>query len=231
MNAVCLLSGGQDSTTCLYHAKREYEEVTAISFDYGQRHVIELDQAGKIAELAEVPWVVMPIEALKMLGGSSLTNMNISNFEGEPDLRNRYAEERGLPPSFTPGRNAIFFSLAAAYAAPRGFEVLVSGVCQQDRSGYPDCREEFVETIEGALRVALDLPAFTIDAPLLHRDKAETWALADELGVLPLIVELTHTCYEGNRELSHPWGLGCGECAACIERAKGFERFRAGAVA
>ena len=224
--AVCLLSGGQDSTTCLYYALEEYDEVIALSFDYSQRHRVELRAARKIANKAKVPHDVLPVEALARMGAASLTNPEIANV-GEGGELNVYAEARGLPPSFVPGRNVLFFGLGAAWAVTRGCDTLVTGVCAQDRAGYPDCRIEFVDAMEATLKLALDHEAFSIDAPLLTRDKAETWLLAAELGVLGTIVEETHTCYEGDRENFHPWGYGCGECGACIERARGFEQFRA----
>lgn len=225
--AVVLLSGGQDSTTCFYSALDRYDEIAAVAFDYGQRHRVELDLAQRTADLREVPLTILPVDSLSALAGASLTNPAIANV-GHGEERNSYADERGLPPSFVPGRNALFFTLAAAWGVPRGFDTIVTGVCQQDHSGYPDCRAVFVGQMEQALRLALDWPDFKIDAPLLWLDKAETWALADKLGVLPEIILGTHTCYEGVRD-SPPWhwGYGCGECAACDERRKGYERFRA----
>ncbi len=226
-SAVVLLSGGQDSTTVFYDALARYERIEALSFDYGQRHRVELELAEHTAARADVPWEVLPVEALKVLGAASLTNPDVGNVTPGA-AANTYAEERGLPPSFVPGRNALFFSLAAAFALPRGISTIVTGVCQQDRSGYPDCRSEFVAAMRLALRLGLDAPEFEIDAPLLFRSKAETWAFADALGVLPEIILRTHTCYEGDRSGSpNPWGYGCGECGACTERIRGYDEWRA----
>ena len=169
---------------------------------------------------------VIPVEALGAFGAASLTNKLIANV-GDGEVRNVYAEARGLPPSFVPGRNAMFFTLAATYGATLGSEIIVTGVCQQDRAGYPDCRGEFVDAMQEALALALDMPRFQIDAPLLNLSKADTWALADELGILAEVVMHTHTCYEGVRTgAPAPWGFGCGECGACIERSKGYYEWR-----
>lgn len=226
--AVVALSGGQDSATCLFWAIEKFgrDKVHAISFDYGQRHRIELDLAADLARAAEIPWRLYLVPALAQMGAASLTNANIANV-GEGVERNEYAEARGLPPSFVPGRNALFFSIAAAHCAIFGLPTLVTGVCQQDHSGYPDCREVFVAQMEYALQLALDLHEFTIAAPLLNRSKAETWALAEALGVLDVIIEQTNTCYEGDRTTRHGYGFGCGECGACVERAKGWHEFKA----
>jgi 7-cyano-7-deazaguanine synthase len=226
--ALVLLSGGQDSTTCFYRALGQFAEVEAICFDYGQRHRVELELAELTAAKNEVTLTTLPVEALRLLGSASLTSDDIQNLEAGEGRRNVYADARGLPASFVPGRNSIFFTLAAAYAVTRGIERIVTGVCQQDHSGYPDCRAVFVEQKQRELRLALDLPDFIIDAPLLWLSKADTWALADELGIVDEIVLHTHTCYEGDRSSAPaPWGYGCGECGACVERKLGYERWRA----
>lgn len=221
-----LLSGGQDSATCLFWARERFRDLVAVSFDYGQRHRVELDLARDLAVRADVDdYVVMPVEALGAMGFASLTNEDIRN-DGKGQVRNHYAEEHGLPPSFVPGRNVVFFALAAAWgAAAHGSHSIVTGVCGQDRAGYPDCRAEFVRAQEKALGLALDIPDFEIHAPLLERTKAQTWRMADDLGVRDLIVEHTNTCYEGNRELRHVWGYGCGECGACQERRRGWNEY------
>lgn len=243
--AVVLLSGGQDSTTCFYQALDLYgpEGIEAVSFDYGQRHRVELTLAEVTAARAGVPHTVYDVPALAQLGAASLTNEDIRNpgvgsnlgnavADGRvvldvPASRNVFADELGLPPSFVPGRNLLFFTLAAAHAAKVGAHIIVSGVCEQDRSGYPDCRSEFVEQMGESIRLGFDWDEFVIAAPLLHLSKAETWALADQLGILDRIVLDTHTCYEGDRSgPPKPWGYGCGECGACIERMRGYEEFR-----
>jgi len=227
--AVVCLSGGQDSTTCLYHALRRYDRVHAVSFDYGQRHRIELDCAAAIAAEAGVPQVVLPVGVFTQLGDGSLTNPEIESRFDAAGTGNAYAELRGLPSSFVPGRNIIFLGLAAAFGVPRGYETLVAGVCATDEAGYPDCRADFVESLVETIRIGMDCPGFAIDAPLLRRTKAETWAFAQELGVLELVRTQTHSCYEGVRGELHEWGYGCGECPACVTRAAGFAQFRSAA--
>jgi 7-cyano-7-deazaguanine synthase len=222
---VVCLSGGQDSTTCLYYALDRYPRVHAVSFDYNQRHRVELDCAAAIAAAAGVERIVMRVEPFAQLADASLTNPAIPNRMDAADTGNTYAGERGLPSSFVPGRNIIFLGLAAAFGVPRGFETLVAGVCSTDEAGYPDCRADFVDSLQQTIRIGMDCPDFAIDAPLLHRTKAETWALADELGVLELVRTATHTCYEGVRGELHEWGHGCGACPACETRARGWAEF------
>lgn len=221
MKAVVLLSGGQDSVTVLHWAKLEHEVIAALSFDYGQRHRVEIDLAKRAALKADVPWVLHQTDSLADFSASSLTNTRIGN-DGLGD-RNVFADDRGLPPSFTPGRNLLFFTLGAMLAAKIGAQAIVTGVCQQDRQGYPDCRKEFIEDMQYAVRSGFAWSEFSIVAPLLHSSKADTWRLAQSLGILDEIIERTNTCYEGNRELRHEWGYGCGVCGACVERAKGYE--------
>ena len=224
---VICFSGGQDSTTCLFYATRRYPRVQAVSFDYAQRHHIELDCAAAIAAEAGVEHVVLPIEALPRLAHASLTNPAIPSRLDAADTGNTYAAEHGLPSSFVPGRNIIFLGLAAAFGIPRGFETLVAGVCSPDEAGYPDCRADFVDSLQQTIRIGMDCPGFAIDAPLLYRTKAQTWALADDLGVLELVRTATHTCYEGVRGELHEWGHGCGRCPACQTRARGWAEFTA----
>jgi len=228
--AVVCLSGGQDSTTCLYDALRRYDRVHAVSFDYGQRHRVELECAAALAAGAGVPQVVLPVGVFSQLGDGSLTNPAIASRLDAAGTGNTYAELRGLPSSFVPGRNIIFLGLAAAFGVPRGYETLVAGVCSTDEAGYPDCRADFVGSLAETIRIGMDCPDFAIDAPLLHRTKAQTWALADELGVLELIRTQTHSCYEGVRGELHEWGHGCGACPACVTRARGWAEFQAGSA-
>ena len=205
--ALVVLSGGQDSTTCLYWALREFGAgaVRALSFDYGQRHRIELDCARQVANHAQVPHVVLPIDTFAALGGNALTGaLPVATL---PDATT------GLPNTFVPGRNLIFLTFAAAYAYPRQIHHLVTGVTQTDYSGYPDCREETLQSLEQTLRLGMAYP-LTIHAPLLHLAKKEIVQLAQTLGALPAMA-WTHTCYQGCRP-------PCGECAACRIRAKGF---------
>lgn len=214
--AIVLLSGGQDSTTCLYWAKAQtdLEVVAALIVIYGQTHVSEVNAARQIAHDAQVLSYTVRLDALAALHSSTLTGG-----------QGKYAQERGLPSSFTPGRNLAFFSLASAFAATLDASVIVFGGCLQDAEGYPDCRPDFLDAMVRAIGIGLDSPHFRIDAPLLALSKAQTWALADELGIVPTIIEDTVTCYEdgGSR---HEWGRGCGQCPACIERAKGYVAWR-----
>jgi 7-cyano-7-deazaguanine synthase len=224
--AIILLSGGQDSTTVFYAAKHVYDVKAALTFDYGQRHNIELLLARKTARLGEVPFEVLDVRVLAQLSRSTLTDESLSNVEPASEENNPFAAERGLPPSFTPGRNLVFFSLAAAYATKVGASAVVTGVCQQDRAGYPDCRREFITSMQESIRLGFDWPQFQIDAPLLDKSKSETWALAAKIGVLDKIVQDTNSCYEGDRSVLHEWGYGCNECGACIERRRGYEVWR-----
>jgi 7-cyano-7-deazaguanine synthase len=224
--AVVLLSGGQDSTTCFYDALRRLDVRAAISFEYDQRHGVELELAAEHASYAHVEHVVLPIEALRELGAASLTNPRIENTEaGATPADGSWHSRHNLPPSFVPGRNLLFFTLAAAWAIPHDINRIVTGVCGTDHAGYPDCRATFVESMQESIARGMDAPGFTIDAPLLYKTKAETWRLAEQLNIVPLIVERTHTCYEGDRSALHEWGYGCGRCGACVERANGYARF------
>lgn len=212
--AVVLFSGGQDSTTCLFWAKHHFERVEAVIFDYGQRHRIEIEQAECIAKLAHVEATVLDLTGLGALGGSALTDTELA-------IPTEIGSEKEVPNTFVPGRNLIFLSYAAAYAYPRGIKNLVLGVGQVDYSGYPDCRVSFVRSAEMTLTLALDMP-LKIHAPLLFRSKADIWALAAELGCLNFVIRDSHSCYAGDRTHYHPWGYGCGTCAACRLRAQGF---------
>ncbi|SHK85721.1 7-cyano-7-deazaguanine synthase QueC [Rhodothermus profundi] len=215
--ALVLLSGGQDSTTCLYWALHYFSRVEAIGFHYGQRHAIELQQAQKIAEQAGVPFTVLDLRGL--LRGSALT-------EHDQDVSAAHPLAPHLPASFVPGRNALFLTLAASYGFTRGIHDLVGGMCQTDYSGYPDCRRAFIDAMEKALSLALDT-TLRIHTPLMHLTKAETWRLARELGILDVIIELTHTDYHGNRSERHEWGYGRLDNPASILRARGYEEAKA----
>ena len=227
--AVVLFSGGQDSSTCLGWAARQYgtRDVHPISFDYGQRHAVELESARSVARVlcGREPYVI-GVEALALLADTALTSRSVA-LEASASERsgNVFARDHELPSTFVPGRNLLFLTLACAYGAQRGLYDLVTGVCEADAAGYPDCRESFIRAANEALIEALDEPRVRIHAPLLLSSKARTFALADELGMLDLILEETHTCYEGDRSSRHPWGYGCGECLACVERSRGWEAF------
>ena len=204
--AVVVLSGGQDSTTCLYWALDRFGDdgVEALTFDYGQRHRIELECAAKVAEYAGVVHATLPIDTFAALGGNSLTDAEIQVEE---------APDNGLPNTFVPGRNIVFLTFAAAYAWQRGITDLVTGVAQTDYSGYPDCRRETIDALEQTLNLGMERE-FTIHTPLMNLSKRETVEMARDLGALDAMA-LTHTCYNGQRP-------PCGECPACRLRAKGF---------
>ncbi|MCW8344468.1 7-cyano-7-deazaguanine synthase QueC [Vibrio sp. ZSDZ65] len=209
--AVVVFSGGQDSTTCLVKALQEYDEVHAITFDYGQRHKLEIEVAQALAKkLGVAAHKVMDVGLLNELAISSLTrdDIPVSHELGE----------NGLPNSFVPGRNILFLTLAGIYAYQIGAQSVITGVCETDFSGYPDCRDEFVKSMNTALIQGMDR-AFTIETPLMWLDKAETWALADQYQALALVREETLTCYNG------VIGDGCGDCPACDLRKNGLQHY------
>ena len=227
--AIVLHSGGQDSSTCLAWAIREFgaENVRPLTIFYGQRHEIEMKCAAEICADLDLPEPeILPLEALSLLEAAALTSPEIEVSGDATGTGNVFAEEHGLPSTFVPGRNLLLFTLAAAYGAKFGAYNIVSGVCETDAAGYPDCRGSFVLAAQIAISEAL-AHGVEIHAPLLHRSKAETFALAEELGVLELILKKSHTCYRGNHEALHAWGYGCGECPACHEREKGWIGFEA----
>lgn len=232
--ALVLFSGGQDSTTCLALALSKYQRVETIAFDYRQRHRIELDARLKV--LTEIRHQ-FPRWASK-LGNDHLLDLAVLGEVSDTSLTRDTAfkmEQSGLPNTFVPGRNLLFLTLAAAVAYRRDLQVLVTGVCETDFSGYPDCRDDTMKAMQLALSLGMD-KRFLIETPLMWIDKAATWALAHELGdksgvagggqaLVDLIIEHTHTCYLGDREHRHAWGYGCGTCPACALRARGYERF------
>lgn len=203
---VVVLSGGQDSTTCLYWALDRFgvDNVLALTFDYGQRHRIELDCAANVAQHAGVAHTTLPIDTFLALGGNALTDADIAVDE---------APGNALPNTFVPGRNLIFLTFAAAFAWQRDIVDLVTGVAQTDYSGYPDCRRDTLDELEKTLRLGMQRE-FTIHTPLMNLSKKETVEMARDLGALDAMA-LTHTCYNGQRP-------PCGECPACRLRAKGF---------
>ena len=209
--ALVVFSGGQDSTTCLFWAKREFKEVQALSFRYGQKHENEVELARRIAEGAGVPFTAMDLSLIGTLGRNALTDRSVPIDERIPD-----GEE--FPNTFVPGRNLFFLSVAAVRARELGIRHIVTGVSQTDYSGYPDCRDNFIKSLNVTLNLAMDYP-FVLHTPLMWLDKAQTWALADELGVLDLVRRDTLTCYNGIP------GDGCGHCPACKLRREGLERY------
>jgi 7-cyano-7-deazaguanine synthase len=224
--ALVLFSGGQDSTTCLAWALARFAEVETVGFDYGQRHRVELDLRPGIRDaLGELPLGpgrlgpdhLLAIPALGAISDTALTR------EVEIGLG-----ESGLPTTFVPGRNLVFLCFAAALAYRRGCRHVVLGVCETDYSGYPDCRDDTVKAMQVALNLGLET-RFVLHTPLMWRDKAQTFALAERLGGRPLldvILAQTQTCYLGDRSQRHDWGYGCGTCPACRLREDGWRRWR-----
>lgn len=210
--ALVVFSGGQDSTTCLFWAKRHFGEVYALSFVYGQKHAHEVDMAERIAREAQVHFDRMDVSFIGSLSANSLTDASLHMDEEKP--------AGGPPNTFVPGRNLFFLSIAAVHARERGIRHLVTGVSQTDFSGYPDCRDSFIRSLNVTLNLAME-EQFVIHTPLMWLDKCQTWELADRLGVLDLIRHHTLTCYNGIP------GDGCGHCPACHLRSEGLKRYLA----
>ena len=225
--ALVLFSGGQDSTTCLAKALHQYQRVETIAFDYRQRHSVELQ--ARLTVLSEIRRQYPAWDA--RLGEDHLLDLAVLGEVSETSLTRDTAfkmEQSGLPNTFVPGRNLLFLTLAAALAYRRGLEVIVTGVCETDFSGYPDCRDDTMKAMQLALSLGMD-KRFLIETPLMWIDKAQTWQLAHDLGGQPLvdlIVEHTHTCYLGDRQHRQAWGYGCGTCPACELRARGWLQWR-----
>jgi 7-cyano-7-deazaguanine synthase len=225
--ALVLFSGGQDSTVCLGHALDRYGRVETLGFDYGQRHAVELECRERVRDAVKQRF---PAWAHKLgddhrLDISSFGAISETSLTSDAEI---VMLDSGLPSTFVPGRNLVFFVYAAALGYRRGLTTLVGGMCETDYSGYPDCRDATLRALEEAIRLGTEVP-FSIDAPLMWKSKAETWTLAEELGgaqFVELIRDETHTCYKGDRGLRHAWGYGCGECPACTLRAKGYEEWQ-----
>ena len=222
-----LFSGGQDSTACLAWALDRFDRVETIGFDYGQRHAVELACRGPVRDAlaTRADWAgklgpdhIVPLApAFAALGETALT--------AETEIA---MGADGLPTTFVPGRNSVFLTFGAALAYRRGLRHIVGGMCETDFSGYPDCRDDAVKAQQLAINLGM-ARRFVLHTPLMWLDKAATWALAKQLGIMEATIELTHTCYRGDRTRRHDWGYGCGECPACVLRADGFARFRAAA--
>ena len=222
--ALVLFSGGQDSTVCLAHALDRYSHVETIGFDYGQRHLVELESRLHVrSQLHEKfpHWAkrlgddhVLDLSLLAQLSDTALTS------EREIEMN-----AGGLPNTFVPVRNLLFFTVAASVADRRGLSVLVGGMCETDYSGYPDCRDNTLKSLQVAISLGLD-KSMTIETPLMWLDKAQTWAMTERLGgesLIALVIEHTHSCYLGDREHRHAWGYGCGLCPSCDLRRKGYD--------
>lgn len=207
--ALVVLSGGQDSSTCLFWAKKNFSSVYAVCFSYGQKHIKEIEYARNIAAKADVPFKHMEVPFIGQLATNcSLTDSSITMDSAKP--------EESFPNTFVPGRNLFFLSIAAVYARSIGIRHIVTGVSQTDFSGYPDCRDSFIKSLNVSLNLAMD-EQFVIHTPLMWKDKAQTWQMADELGVFDIIKNETLTCYNGIP------GDGCGNCPACRLRRRGLE--------
>lgn len=225
-SALVLFSGGQDSTTCLAQALHQYQRVETIGFDYGQRHRVELDARQQVLAALRKGF---PHWAPR-LGDDHMLDLAVLGQVSQSALTDETAIQMassGLPNTFVPGRNLMFLSLAAALAYRRDLQVLVTGVCETDFSGYPDCRDDTMKAMQLALNLGMD-QRFRIETPLMWIDKAATWKLAHDLGgvaLLELVREHTHTCYLGDRSQRHDWGYGCGGCPACELRARGHAAY------
>lgn len=212
--AVVIFSGGQDSTTCLYWALQRYDLVEAITFDYGQKHKIEIEQSKAICAKEGVKQTIIDISFLDTIVESALTSNGDVNQTNDKDL----------PSSFVPNRNQLFITLAHAYAQKIDALHVVGGMCETDYSGYPDCRQEFITKMQMVSNLG-SKSYIGIDTPLMKLNKAQTFTLALSLDKLEEVLEMSHTCYNGDREHRHEWGYGCGECPACELRKKGYEAF------
>jgi 7-cyano-7-deazaguanine synthase len=225
-SALVLFSGGQDSTTCLAWALNEFSYVETIGFDYGQRHAIELQcRQSVLTGLGSTfaNWAVKLGEDL-LLDATVLAGVSDTALTNDREIE--FAAD-GLPNTFVPGRNLLFLTLAAAVAYRRGLRHLIIGVCETDYSGYPDCRDDTIKAMQLALNLGM-ANRFIIHTPLMWRDKAQTWKLAEELGGFPLVKLIrdeSHTCYLGSRDEAHDWGRGCGSCPACKLRAAGWNAY------
>ena len=208
--ALVVFSGGQDSTTCLFWALKQFDEVQALCFDYGQRHSVELQAARNIADKAGVLFTLLNLDLLRQITSNALTTAEMEVEEDKPDNR--------PPNTLVEGRNMLFLTFAAIFAKGKDIPNLVTGVGQADYSGYPDCRDEFIRSLNQTLNLSMDYQ-FTIHTPLMWKTKKEIWAFAEELGVFELVRTQTVTCYNGII------GDGCGHCPACQLRRKGLEGY------
>lgn len=226
-SALVLFSGGQDSAVCLAHALTSFDHVETVGFSYGQRHDIELET--RLALLARLRGEFPDWD--RKLGPDHPLELPTLGRISETSLTRQVAIEMadsGLPNTFVPGRNLLFFTYAAALGYRRGITTLIGGMCETDYSGYPDCRNDTLQTLAHAISLGMD-KRFEILTPLMYVDKAATWAMAQDLGgatLVELIIETTHTCYLGDRAHRHAWGFGCGTCPACDLRAKGWEKWQ-----
>jgi 7-cyano-7-deazaguanine synthase len=225
--ALVLFSGGQDSTTCLAWALERFERVETVGFHYGQRHRIEMECRPAIlaALRTRFPRWAAKLHDDHLLNADVLQQLGATAMTHDVEIA---IQSSGLPNTFVPGRNIVFFTLAAALAYRRNLRTLVGGMCETDFSGYPDCRDDTVKAVQVALGLGMDT-RFTLETPLMWIDKAGAWAMAEALGgeaLVQIVVENTHTCYLGDRKHRHDWGYGCGRCPACKLRSEGFAKYR-----
>jgi len=225
-SALVLFSGGQDSATCLAWALDRFDHVETIGFDYGQRHRVELDVRPAVLDRlrAEFPHWSQKLGEDHMVDAGIIGSLSETALTRETEIA---MQADGLPNTFVPGRNLLFLTMAATVAYRRGIKHIVTGVCETDYSGYPDCRDDTIKALQLALNLGMDR-RFVLHTPLMWIDKAETWALAERLGGAPLVALInreSHTCYMGDRSTLHPWGYGCGHCPACELRAEGWARY------
>lgn len=226
--ALVLFSGGQDSTTCLAWALQRYRYVETIGFDYGQRHAVELACRNTVITQLRSQFP----EWSDKLGDDHMLDLSVLGQISDTALTQARAiefEQSGLPNTFVPGRNLLFFNFAAALAYRRGLEVLVGGMCETDYSGYPDCRDNTLKSLQVSLSLGLDRP-MVIETPLMWIDKQATWQMAQDIGgdaLVQLVLEHSHTCYLGERSQRHAWGYGCGHCPACELRSNGYALYLA----
>lgn len=229
--ALVLFSGGQDSTTCLAWALERYAHVETIGYAYGQRHSVELQCRQTVLNRLRRDFPQWSVK----LGEDHMLDLSVLGQISDTALTQDKAialQKCGLPNTFVPARNILFFTFASAVAYRRGLEVLVGGMCETDYSGYPDCRDNTLKSLQVAMSLGLEAP-MVVETPLMWLDKEATWSLAESLGgdaLIEIIKQDTHTCYMGDRSVQHDWGFGCGDCPACDLRSKGYKKF-AGEVA
>ncbi len=216
IKALILFSGGQDSTTCLFWGLSRFKSMKAVTFNYGQLHLVEVEQAQKICKDINIHHQIIDIPIKELVKNCSLTD-NKLKIEQEKNEKN--------PNTFLDGRNILMLTYAAIIAKQNGIKNIITGVCQTDYSGYPDCRDNFIKSMQVSLSLGMDY-SFIIHTPLMYLTKAETFKLAKEEGCLEFVLKHSHTCYRGDRSVLYSWGYGCGDCPACNLRKKGFEGFK-----
>lgn len=219
-DALVLVSGGQDSTTCLYWALKKFRKVYAVTFNYGQKHSWEIEVASEICKMNDIPLKVVDISFMKDLVVSNL-------FKGAGDVNEEHPQDKNVPASYVPYRNMLFLTLAAAWGSSIKVRHLVAGVCETDYSGYADCRDVFVKSLQVALNLATDFKdnENIIHTPLMWLTKAQEFKMAEELGCLDVVIEKTLTCYNGDIKMND-YGMGCGECSSCKLRKAGYHEYK-----